>query len=155
MVRITSDVPSIAFRLCRLVLLFSLKKLACSQSNQSHLHIHTFKMGLIDKLQASTCPWSKLHPTPLHTCIPYPHTPNDKLTSIFRARAVPSRAALRPPQAPQHLLHRRPIRRRGIRLQRQHRCQFANQHNLETINRKLASIREKWAFGIAMAVLIS
>lgn len=152
---ITSDVPSIAFRLCRLVLLFSLEYSHVPNRN-SHTYTFTHSKWVSSisyKPVRAHSPSSTQHPCihAYHT----PHAPNDILTSIFRARALPSRAALRPPQAPQHLLHRRTIRRRGIRLQHQHRCQFTNQHNLETINRKLASIREKWAFGIAVAVLIS
>lgn len=78
-------------------------------------------MGLIDKLQASMFHHHHIYPT-------HPNNP--------RTRTLPSRTTLRPPQAPQQLLHRRPIRRRRIRLLRR---QLANEYRLQTIDRDLAA----------------
>lgn len=64
-----------------LVLLYSSQEVGCSQSNQFPTHIsNTFKMGLIDKLQASTYPRVQAPPNQ-HPCIhayPYPPPPSQR-----------------------------------------------------------------------------
>ena len=59
-------------------------------------------------------PESKLHPTNtlayMHTHTPLKENDSNLTALSFRTRALPFGAALRPPQAPQHLLHRCTIR---------------------------------------------